>query len=238
MIPGKSHKPPHEYGVLARRMEPHESCGTYITHGKGDPAVKGKLVVLDYKTLHLAWLRLNNKDTTSKFTDVPEAELDELFRQHSCDSKKFEANIASAERAYMKEQVEKARSQEILRQQKALERAASASTKKKKKNLVTKELCVGTKLASSYRNHEAYSKSTPAVVERCRDQWTSANAGDAKKLKKGWGADCEWYDGRITLIRKNNKGVKVFVCTFDTPNKDVIHLDAKRSDEKASSSAP
>ena len=137
-IPGKSHKPPHEFGVLARRIEPHDSYSTYITHGKGDPALKGELVVLDYKTLHLAWLRLNNKDTTSKFTDVPSEELDELFRQHNSDSKKFEANIASTERTYLQKQQATARVKAIEREQKALERASSASTKKKKRSVYLK----------------------------------------------------------------------------------------------------
>jgi hypothetical protein len=203
VIPGKSHKPPHEFGVLARKIDPHDSYSTYITHGKGDPALKGALVALDRKTLHLAWLRLNNKDTTCPFNDVPTEELDELFRQHNSDSKKFEANIASTERTYVEKLQAKVRVKAIEREQKALKRASSASTKKKKKKRVPKALCVGTLLSSWYRNGEAYINSGADVVQKSRDQWTSDNAGDAKKLKKSWAADGEWYKGSIAHIRKN-----------------------------------
>jgi hypothetical protein len=44
-------------------------------------------------------------------------------------------------------------------------------------------------------------------------------------MKLGWEADGEWYTGKITNVRVNRHKVKVYACTFETPDRDVLDLD-------------
>jgi hypothetical protein len=48
---------------------------------------------------------------------------------------------------------------------------------------------------------------------------------DSKKMKLGWEADGEWYNGKVTNVRENRYHVKVYSCTFQTPDRDVLDLD-------------
>jgi hypothetical protein len=44
-------------------------------------------------------------------------------------------------------------------------------------------------------------------------------------MKQGWEADGEWYNGKVTNVRKNKYNVQVYSCTFQTPDRDVLDLN-------------
>ena len=48
---------------------------------------------------------------------------------------------------------------------------------------------------------------------------------DSKKMKLEWEADGEWYNGKVTNVRQNRFHVKIYSCTFQTPDRDVLDLD-------------
>jgi len=65
-------------------------------------------------------------------------------------------------------------------------------------------LCVGTNVCSWFLNREAY-VNTPAVeVAKLQQEWTIKYGAQSKRLKQGWEADGEWYNGKVTNVRKTS----------------------------------
>jgi hypothetical protein len=90
-------------------------------------------------------------------------------------------------------------------------------------------LCIGTNVCSWFRNCEAY-VNTPAVeVEKLQQEWTIKYGAESKRIKQGWEADGEWYNGKVINVRKNKYHVKVYSCTFQTPDRNVVDLTHKET---------
>ncbi len=92
-------------------------------------------------------------------------------------------------------------------------------------------LPVGTNVCSWFRNREAYVNTSAGEVDKLRQKWTMEYGADSKKMKQGWEADGEWYNGKVTNVRQNRYHVKVYSCTFQTPDRDVLdlsHMETKK----------
>ncbi len=78
-------------------------------------------------------------------------------------------------------------------------------------------------------NREAYVNMGAGEVEKLRQEWSIKCGGDSKKMKLEWEADGEWYNGKFTNVRENRHKVKVYSCTFQTLDRDVLDLDHKET---------
>jgi hypothetical protein len=225
---GRGTRPVHIYGVLARAIADIDTFGTYLLHSNCKFSNKGDFVTLDRKTLYLAWLRVNNKDETSKCKEhLPKEELDELFETHNSNPLKFLADIEASEQKYM---ANVARLQ-LLKQQARKEKEAlnpktsptARATAKSKRTIA-----LGSKVVAQFRNRELYMHLGADEVFRLEEQWRLINANNPKLLKKDWALDTQWFEGEVTQIRLNPKRQKVFACTYTSPNSDVLEYDTIR----------
>ena len=57
-------------------------------------------------------------------------------------------------------------------------------------------------------------------------EWTIKYGAQSKRIRE---ADGEWYNGKVTNVRKNKYHVKVYSCTFQTPDRDVLDLTHKET---------
>ena len=167
-------------------------------------------------------------DETSTCKDtLPKKELEELFARHNSNPVKLQADIEASEQAYMAN-VERLIA---LKKKKEEEKAAlNAKTpvrstgSKKRKQVLT----LGLKVAAQLYNREAYQNIGEDEVKRLQKDWAVKNAGNTKLLKKGWLVVREWYEGEVTQIRLNEKRKKVYACTFNSPNLDILEYDTTR----------
>jgi hypothetical protein len=71
------------YGILASNMPAISVCGTYLVTSTDTNEPAGKLITVARKELHVAWLRMNNQDTTSTYKDkLPREALQTLYDMH------------------------------------------------------------------------------------------------------------------------------------------------------------
>jgi len=227
-----------DYGVLARDFTRLDNHGTCIMHGAGTVGVAGRMRTFSAQELHVAWVRMNNRDNTSADKKaLPAKELKVMYLTAIADKELFEKELRNCEEQYVRDQVAahlakvQAANEGKQQQQgeKATRKKAPAKNSKRKKKAMPLLVSVqkipnGTKVAGWFTNAEIYQMSKVEDVQRLEVAWKRKHAQNSVMLLKGWAKDGDMFEGRIVSYRSTKQLGERYHCKFETPSGQVLPL--------------
>ena len=99
-----SSKKPHLYGVLAANMSAIAPCGSYLVLCPDDDDVHGELETKASVEVHIAWLRMNNRDQSSVYkANAPTVALNTMYAAAQANPEQLKEDIAASQAAYLQE---------------------------------------------------------------------------------------------------------------------------------------
>ena len=217
-------KKAREYGVLVRDVRPIDTFGTCVMHGANNVGVAGTLQSFPAKDLHVAWLRLNNLDSSSADKKaMPRNELRTLYNNTVGNQQQLLQKIEDCEDDYLTRLAEgiqaKMTAQGKKRKESKGPRKKSKVGQKGNKAHPQPAIPIGTKVSGYFQNSQAYSDVMPGTVQKLMKQWSKKHAKDSIRLREGWDVDGEMFPGEvIDIITGDANYGALYVCKFNTPN--------------------
>jgi hypothetical protein len=223
------------YGMLVNNLPAIAICETYLTTSTDRNEPSGKLVTVSRKELHVAWLRMNNRDETSPYKQkLPRAELESLYAMHMENPLLlydavgiYEDEYRATKDAELAVQLEVKEAKRKAEQDKP-KRTTPKKNRKPRKVPVAK-YAVGTKLAAFFENADLYKHLSEREVAAAEARWAKENSKDKKKLRRGWKKDGKTFHGAIYGTHVSDVNTRMYRCIFETPSKEPLDLDEKRT---------